>query len=76
MVNAKTPRSVLAVHVERVYFQCPKALIHSKLWDLETQVARSELPTSGDIDNAISGGQIGGAEYDRAYPARIKETIY
>lgn len=76
VVNGKTPRSVLAVHVERVYFQCPKALIRSKLWDLKTQVARSELPTSGDIYSAISGGEFGGAEYDRAYPMRIKETIY
>jgi PPOX class probable FMN-dependent enzyme len=76
IVNGKTPRSVLSVHVERVYFQCPKALIRSKLWDLENQVARSELPTSGDIFNAISGGEIGGADYDRAYPQRIKETIY
>ncbi len=76
IVNGKTPRSVLAVHVERVYFQCPKALIRSKLWDLETQVARSELPTSGDIFNAIPGGEIEGSEYDRAYPQRIKDTIY
>ncbi len=76
IVNGKTPRSVLAVHVERVYFQCPKALIRSKLWDLETQVARSELPTSGDIFNAISGGEIEGSKYDRAYPQRIKDTIY
>jgi hypothetical protein len=76
MTNGKTPRSVLCVHVERVYFQCPKALIRSKLWDVETQVARSELPTSGDIFNAISGGEIGGAEYDRAYPQHAKDTIY
>jgi PPOX class probable FMN-dependent enzyme len=76
MVNGKSPRSVLGVHVERVYFQCSKALIRSRLWDLETQVARSEVPTSGDIFHAISGGEIGGAEYDRAYPERIKQTIY
>ncbi|MBT7571363.1 MAG: pyridoxamine 5'-phosphate oxidase family protein [Rhodospirillaceae bacterium] len=76
IVNGKTPRSVLAVHVERVYFQCPKALIRSKLWDLETQVARAELPSSGDIYKAITDGEFGGAEYDRAYPEHIKETIY
>ena len=29
----KTPRSVIIVAVERVYFQCSKAIIRSRLWD-------------------------------------------
>ena len=33
----KTPRAVIVVDVERVYFQCSKAIIRSKLWEAETQ---------------------------------------
>ena len=29
----KTPRTVIIVTVERVYFQCSKAIVRSKLWD-------------------------------------------
>ena len=32
----KTPRAVIIVDVERVYFQCSKAIIRSKLWDPAT----------------------------------------
>ena len=36
----KTPRSVITVAVERVYFQCSKAIIRSKLWDPSRHVER------------------------------------
>src|SRR6201990_1640436 len=36
----KTPRAVIIVDVERVYFQCSKAIIRSKLWEAETKVDR------------------------------------
>jgi uncharacterized protein len=72
----KTPRAVIVVTVERVYYQCSKAVIRSKLWDPETQVDRKSLPSNGTILAAITKGEHGGEEYDRAYPARLRETIY
>jgi PPOX class probable FMN-dependent enzyme len=75
-VFGKTPKSVLVVGVERIYFQCPKALVRSRLWSKEAQIARSELPSTGAILESLSKGEIDGAEYDRAYPQRLKETIY
>ena len=33
----KTPRAVIIVDVERVYFQCSKAIIRSKLWEADTR---------------------------------------
>ena len=33
-MEGKVPRSVIAVTVERIYFQCQKALVRSHLWDL------------------------------------------
>ena len=75
-MEGKTPRCVIVVTVERCYFQCPKAIVRSKLWDPASKVERTSLPSSGTILAAISGGKIGGPEHDRAYPARLKETIY
>jgi hypothetical protein len=72
----KTPRSVIVVAVERVYFQCSKAIIRSKLWDASRQVDRKSLPSNGTILAAITSGNEGGPEYDKAYPARLRETIY
>jgi PPOX class probable FMN-dependent enzyme len=75
-MQGKLPRSVLVVTAERVYFQCPKALVRSRLWSPEVQIARSELPSTGEMLAALSKGAIDGEEYDRAYPQRLKETIY
>jgi len=75
-MEGKLPRSVLVVTAERVYFQCPKALVRSRLWSADAQIARSELPSTGEMLAALSKGAIDGEEYDRAYPQRLKETIY
>jgi uncharacterized protein len=74
--QGKLPRSVMVVHVERVYFQCPKALVRSDLWNPAKHVERRSLPSSGTILADITRGRVGGAEYDAAYPARLKATIY
>lgn len=76
VAEGKTPRSVLVVTAERVYFQCSKAVVRSRIWDPATQVERRSLPSAGDILAACSAGAMGGAEYDRIYPERIKATLY
>jgi uncharacterized protein len=75
-VRGKAPKAVLVVTAERVYFQCPKALVRSRLWSADAQIARSELPSTGEILQALSKGRIEGAAYDAAYPRRLEETIY
>ncbi len=75
-MEGKPPRSVLIVAVERVYFQCAKAIMRSKLWDPATQVARGALPSNGSILAEITKGSAGGDEYDRTAPARLKATMY
>jgi uncharacterized protein len=74
--QGKLPRSVIVVHVERVYFQCPKALVRSDLWNPAKHVERKSLASSGTILGDITRGRIGGADYDKAYPERLKATIY
>jgi PPOX class probable FMN-dependent enzyme len=74
--QGKLPRSVIVVHVERVYFQCPKALVRSDLWNPAKHTERRSLPSTGTILADITTGRVGGAEYDAAYPERLKATIY
>ena len=75
-MNGKVPKCVLAVTVEKAYFQCTKAIIRSKLWDPASKVDRKTLPTPGSILAELSDGKMGGPEHDRRAPERIKETIY
>jgi PPOX class probable FMN-dependent enzyme len=72
----KTPRSVIVVSVESVYFQCSKAIIRSKLWDPARLIDRKSLPSNGTVLAEITKGAEGGEEYDKAYPERLKATIY
>ncbi|HME26870.1 MAG TPA: pyridoxamine 5'-phosphate oxidase family protein [Acetobacteraceae bacterium] len=74
--QGKLPRSVIVVHVERVYFQCPKALVRSDLWNPAKHVERRSLASSGTILADITRGRVGGPEWDAAYPERLKATIY
>lgn len=75
----KPASSVIEVAVEKVYFQCPKALIRSKLWDESSHIDRSELPTAGDMVEVfaeMNSVKFDGKEYDANYPDRLKKTIY
>jgi uncharacterized protein len=76
VMHDKTPKVVLVVTVERVYYQCPKALVRSKLWEPATWLDRKTLPTPGKILNEITGGKHDAEKHDREYPARLKATIY
>ncbi|NIM27271.1 MAG: pyridoxamine 5'-phosphate oxidase family protein [Gammaproteobacteria bacterium] len=75
-VEEKLPRSVVVVAVERIYFQCQKALVRARLWDADAQIPRSELPSTGTMLEALSDGDFDGEEYDRRYSEHLKETIY
>ena len=75
-MEGKLPRSVIVVTAERVYFQCAKALLRSRLWDPSRHVERRALPSTGQILAAIRPGEIDADALDRAYPERLKQTIY
>lgn len=72
----KVPRCVIEVTVDAVFTQCQKALVRSKLWDPETQIERSTLPSVGQILERITAGEFDGGAYDAAYPERLRTTIY
>lgn len=75
--EGKRPRSVVRVRVATVYFQCQKALARSRLWDPAAQAGRAEVPTAGQMLQALLADEdFDGAEYDRAYPEHMAKTIY
>jgi PPOX class probable FMN-dependent enzyme len=75
-VNGKTPVCVLVVTVERIYYQCTKAIIRSKLWDPASHVERKSLPTTGTIIAALTDGRHGGEEHDRTQMERTMARLY
>jgi PPOX class probable FMN-dependent enzyme len=75
-INERVPKILIEVTADRVYFQCAKALVRSRLWASESQVPRSALPSTGQILEQITNKAIDAAEHDRGYPERVKQTIY
>jgi PPOX class probable FMN-dependent enzyme len=75
-INGKLPRSVMIVHIERIFFHCSKAVVRAKLWDEETRIDRKSLPSTGAIIAELSEGRLGGEAYDREMPERIKTQLY
>ena len=73
-VGGKAPRSLLVVEVEEVYFQCSRAMIRSALWGATPPP--QGLPTAGEILAALTAGEVGGADYDKAWPKRAAETMW
>lgn len=76
IMQGKVPACVIVVTAERVYPQCQKALVRSKLWDPTQHIARTELPSVGTMIEAITKGDFDGKSYDANYPERLKQTIY
>ena len=74
-MEGKAPRSVIVVTAERVYFQCPKALVRSRLWNPGLHIDASKLPSTGAMIKALQA-DFDADGYERDYPQRLRETIY
>ncbi len=70
----KHPRTVILVRIHEIYSQCARALIRSAIWTSGDQSAG--LPTPGQILASLTEGEVGGEEYDRAWPDRAKATMW
>jgi PPOX class probable FMN-dependent enzyme len=75
-IEEKAPRSVMVIEVDTVYFQCARALLRSELWNRQKHIDRKSLPTASEMLAALSEQREGGLEYDRAWSARAKETLW
>lgn len=75
-VDGKAPRTVLVVRIERVYFQCSRAVVRADLWNPEKRVPRGSLPSAGDILEALAKDGFDGKAYDAELPSRVTQTLY
>lgn len=78
-LKGKPASSVLSINVDKVYFQCPKALVRSKLWDASSRVDRCELPSNGAMIKVFAEqneAEFDAQKYDHDYPDRLKKTMY
>lgn len=75
-VDGKAPRSVMVMNVDEIYFQCARAIVRSDLWNPDKRIDPKTLPTPGQILAEMSENKVGGAEYDRAWPARAAATMW
>ena len=75
-VDDKPPRCVIVIHIEAVYFQCSRAIVRSDIWNPEKYVEATTLPSPGDILAGLTDERLGGAEYDRAWPERARNSLW
>ena len=76
LMDGKAPRSVIVMTIAEIYFQCARAIVRADLWNPEKHVVPATLPTPGQILASLSEDKVGGAEYDRLWPQRAKETMW
>ena len=74
--TARRRARCIVVAVERVYYQCAKAIVRSKLWDASRHVERKSLPSAGTILADITQRQDGRPGARPPAPERLKATIY
>ena len=48
-MEGKTPRTVIVMTVDEIYFQCARAIVRSDLWNPDKRVDPKSLPTPGQI---------------------------
>ena len=53
-VEGKMPKLGLRIEVDEVFTHCSKAFLRARLWDPETFVDRSELPSSGEVHRSLN----------------------
>ena len=78
-VNGKLPTSMMVVHVEEAYLQCPKALVRSSLWEVASDFDRKSFPSltkmiSDQMGVKLSKDQLTQMEAD--YEKKIEESLY
>tara|TARA_R110000787_G_C13442928_1_gene446546 strand:+ start:11151 stop:11783 length:633 start_codon:yes stop_codon:yes gene_type:complete len=78
--QGKSPRSVIVIHIETIYFQCARAIMRAKLWDPASQLDPKSLPTAGDIlseqSMARDENTFDGTAYDAEWPGRAAKTLW
>ncbi|NYT59643.1 pyridoxamine 5'-phosphate oxidase family protein [Alcaligenaceae bacterium] len=75
-LQGKLPSTVLIIKARKVFFQCSRAVLRSRLWDPTLHVPRTSLPSTGTILETLSNAEIDGEKYDSDLPERVQKTMY
>jgi PPOX class probable FMN-dependent enzyme len=75
-IDGKAPRTVVVMTVDEAYFQCARAIVRSDLWNPDKRVDPKSLPSPGQILAEMSENRVGGADYDRAWPERARQSLW
>lgn len=78
-INDRPASSVLSIQVEKVYYQCQKALVRSRLWDPNARVEPGVLPSAGQLARHFSadhGVELDAESYDADYAENLRQRIY
>lgn len=75
-VEGNLPRSVIIIKVEAAYTQCARAILRAGLWDSSKHVEKSEVPTIGEMLEAMTQGKINAEEYNSNWPVRAKTSMW
>lgn len=78
-VKEKLPKTVIIVSINEIYFHCAKAITRSKLWKMESQINRDEMPSLGrilmdQIGSSKSAEEI--KKVEELIENRLKTTLY
>lgn len=73
-VEGKRPVTVLKVDVQEAYLHCAKAFMRSRAWDPAAHVARSRLPSMGEM--LRDQLNLATAETQAEMLVRYRETLY
>lgn len=75
--NGKTPKSATVVRLNEVLFHCGKAGNRARLWEPESRLERSTVPTPGQVLARLTGiSQEEGAQLDTHYAHAVRHDLY
>lgn len=75
-VNGKLPKTVVEVKVDRVYFQCSKALVRSGIWEIDQHVDPDVVPSAGQMLEATAVDDFDGTKYDQELDRRHVDQLW
>ncbi len=73
--NGKPPKTVIIVKIDKVYFQCARAIKRSALWEKVPEHNLDTVPTAGQMIKAADQS-FDAESYDAILPKRQAETLY
>lgn len=74
-MRGKSPKCILVIKVDTVFFQCARAIHRSNLWQSPSKDLLARVPTAGTLLAALTDA-VDQAQYDQELPARQRSTLY